>query len=181
MRPMTDETAETPLASELRLISGLTVKLAEPLARYTSMKIGGPADLFLEVETDATLVRVLAVLHEWRTAVCLLGNGSNILVSDHGVRGAVIHLIGDFRKLEWREEGETVSLQVGAACAVTQLVRAAARKGYAGLEFAEGIPGSVGGALVMNAGAYGSEFEKVVDRVVGVTEEGKAVRFGRSE
>ena len=181
MLAMKDETAETPLASALRLISGLTVKLAEPLARYTSMKIGGPADLFLEVETDEMLVRVLAVLHGWGTAVCLLGNGSNVLVSDRGVRGAVIHLIGDFRKLEWGEAGETVRLQVGAACAVTQLVRAAARKGYAGLEFAEGIPGSVGGALIMNAGAYGSEFEKVVEEVVGMTRDGKAVHFARAE
>jgi UDP-N-acetylmuramate dehydrogenase len=70
---------------------------------------------------------------------------------------------------------------VGAAYALTQLVRDAARKGYAGLEFAEGIPGTVGGALVMNAGAYGSEFEKIVDSVDGIDADGRAIRYARKE
>lgn len=169
------------MAHGLKLIPGVKVKIAEPLARYTSMKIGGPADYFIEVETDEGLSCVLPLLHRYGTVVSLLGNGSNALISDRGVRGAVIHLVGEFRKVEWREEGETVCVQVGAAYAVTQLVRAAARKGYGGLEFAEGIPGTAGGALVMNAGAYGSEFEKVVDQVVGLTREGKTIHFNRPE
>jgi UDP-N-acetylmuramate dehydrogenase len=181
MFPMPKETDESPLVQELKLIPGVKVKIAEPLARYTSMKIGGPADYFIEVETGEGLSCVLPLLRRYGTAVSLLGNGSNALISDRGVRGAVIHLVGEFRKVEWWEEGETVWVQVGAAHAVTQLVRAAARKGYAGLEFAEGIPGTAGGALVMNAGAYGSEFEKVVDQVVGVTGEGKAIHFNRPE
>jgi len=181
MFPMPKETDESPLAHGLKLIPGVKVKIAEPLARYTSMKIGGPADYFIEVETDEGLSCVLPLLHRYGTAVSLLGNGSNALISDRGVRGAVIHLVGEFRKVEWREEGETVCVRVGAAYAVTQLVRAAARKGYGGLEFAEGIPGTAGGALVMNAGAYGSEFEKVVDQVVGLTREGKTIHFNRPE
>jgi len=181
MFPMPKETDESPLVQELKLIPGVKVKIAQPLARYTSMKIGGPADYFIEVETDEGLSCVLPLLHRYGAAVSLLGNGSNALISDRGVRGAVIHLVGEFRKVEWREEGETVWVQVGAAHAVTQLVRAAARKGYGGLEFAEGIPGTAAGALVMNAGAYGSEFEKVVDQVVGLTREGKAIHFNRPE
>jgi UDP-N-acetylmuramate dehydrogenase len=176
-----NEMDETALVRELKLISGLKVKVFEPLARYTSMKIGGPADAFIEVETSEALARALPLLHRHGTPVCILGNGSNVLISDRGIRGAVIHLIGDFRKIDWREEGETVWVEVGAASAVTQLVRAAARKGYGGLEFAEGVPGTVGGALVMNAGAYGSEFERVVDEVMGVTGEGQTVRFTRAE
>ena len=172
---------EAPLVDELRLISRLKVKVAEPLARYTSMKIGGPADYFIEIESSEALARALPLLNRYGTPVFLLGNGSNVLISDRGVRGAVIHLIGDFRKVDWREEGETVWVEAGAACAVTQVVRAAVRKGYAGLEFAEGIPGTVGGALIMNAGAYGSEFEKVVDEVIGVTQQGRAVRLTRAE
>ena len=181
MFPMPEESDEIPLAQELKRISGLKVKIAEPLARYTSMKIGGPADYFLEAQTVDALAQVLPLLRRYDTPVCLLGNGSNVLISDRGVRGGVIHLAGDFRKVEWFEEGNTVWAQVGAACALTQLVRTAARKGYAGLEFAEGIPGTVGGALVMNAGAYGSEFEKVVDEVVGVTQEGTIARLARAE
>lgn len=172
---------EIPLVDELRLIPDLKVKIAEPLARYTSIKIGGPADYFIEVEAGAALARLLAVLTRRGLPCCLLGNGSNVLISDGGVRGAVIHLAGEFKRVEWRERGEIVEAQVGAACAVTQLVRQAARLGYGGLEFAEGIPGSVGGALVMNAGAYGSEFEKVVDQVYGVTRAGEAVHFSRGQ
>jgi len=181
MIPMATERDETPFIEELRSISGLKVKLAEPLARYTSMKIGGPADAFIEAQTEAALADLLPLLHRQGIAFCLLGNGSNVLISDRGVRGAVIRLAGEFKRFEWNDSGDTVEVQVGAACAVTQLVREAARKGYGGLEFAEGIPGSVGGALVMNAGAYGSEFERIVDQVEGISRDGERVRFSRAE
>lgn len=173
--------AEASLVEELRRIPGLTVKLAEPLARHASMKIGGPADYFIEVAGGAALAQALPLLTRHRTPICFLGNGSNVLISDRGVRGAVIRLAGEFRRAVWREEGDTVWLEAGAACALTQLVRETARRGCAGLEFAEGIPGTVGGALVMNAGAYGSEFEKIVDRVEGIDSDGRAIRYSRAE
>jgi len=169
------------LAAELKQISGLRVKIAEPLARYTSIKIGGPAEYFIEVETSAALTDLLHALDHQAVSFCLLGNGSNVLISDRGVRGAVIRLAGEFKKSEWHEDGERIYVSVGAAYAVTQLVREAARKGYAGLEFAEGIPGSVGGALYMNAGAYGSEFEKVVDQVESMSRQGQPIRLSRVE
>ncbi|HYA29932.1 MAG TPA: UDP-N-acetylmuramate dehydrogenase [Acidobacteriota bacterium] len=172
---------ESPLALALREISGLTLKMTEPLARYTSMKIGGPADYFIELHNRVALVAVLPLLRRFGTPICLLGNGSNVLVSDRGVRGAVLHLAGEFKKVDWQEVGGGVRVNVGAAYPVTQLVRAAARKGYAGLEFAEGIPGSVGGALVMNAGAYGSEFEKVVDQVEAVSAAGQPIVLLRDD
>ena len=178
---MTTETTDTRLIEELKLISGIKLKVDEPLARYTSMKIGGPADYFIEAETAAGLAEVLPLLDKHQMPFCMLGNGSNVLVSDRGIRGTVVHLAGEFKRVKWNESGETVWGEIGAAAAVTQLAREAARKGYAGLEFAEGIPGSVGGALVMNAGAYGSEFERVVDAVDGVTRTGEVVHFGRRE
>jgi UDP-N-acetylmuramate dehydrogenase len=181
MIPMTQESDETPLAQELKFIPAARIKVSEPLARYTSMKVGGPADFFIEVENAAALTRVLRTLNRYGTNFCLLGNGSNVLISDRGLRGAVIHLAGEFKQVEWREEGEIVWGRVGAAFAITQLVREAARKGYAGLEFAEGIPGTIGGALFMNAGAYGSEFEKVIDQVDGFTREGEPIRLSRNE
>ena len=181
MIPMTQESDETPLAQELRLITGVRTKVSEPLARYTSMKVGGPADFFIEVENAAALTRVLRTLNRYGTNFFLLGNGSNVLISDRGLRGAVIHLAGEFKQVEWQEKGEIVRVRVGAAFAVTQLVREAARKGYAGLEFAEGIPGTIGGALFMNAGAYGSEFEKVIDQVDGFTREGEPIHLSRNE
>jgi UDP-N-acetylmuramate dehydrogenase len=172
---------DAPLVRELRSLAGLQLKLAEPLARYTSMKIGGPADYFIEVENGAVLAAALQLLHRFNIAVALLGNGSNLLVSDRGVRGAVIRLAGEFKKITWQDEGDFIRVQVGAAYAVTLFVRQAARKGYAGLEFAEGIPGSVGGALVMNAGAYGSEFERVVEQVEAVSPTGAPIVFTRSQ
>ena len=172
---------ETALLQELRSIPGLKVKVSEPLARYTSMKIGGPADFFVEVENQAALSQLLSFLSQHGIPSCLLGNGSNVLVSDFGVEGVVVHLGGDFKGAEWHDQGNDSWVEVGAAHAVTQLVREAARRGYGGLEFGEGIPGTVGGALVMNAGAYGSEFEKVVDLVQGMNREGTPIQFTREE
>jgi UDP-N-acetylmuramate dehydrogenase len=173
--------AASALAEDLKLIPGLKVKTDEPLARYTSMKIGGPADYFIEVGDEAALRQLLPLLERHGAATCLLGNGSNVLISDRGVRDVVIHLTGDFRRVAWREDETGVSAEVGAACVVTQLARVASRRGYAGLEFAEGIPGTMGGALVMNAGAYGSEFEKIVDEVEGLTREGTSFCLSRTQ
>ncbi|HEX2228665.1 MAG TPA: FAD-binding protein, partial [Candidatus Binatia bacterium] len=141
--------AEVGLADALKLVPGLKVKTDEPLARYTSMKIGGPADYFIEVADDAALRQLLALLARCGMTVCLLGNGSNVLISDRGVRGAVLHLTGDFKRVMWRSDEAGATVDAGAACVVTQLAREAARRAYAGLEFAEGIPGTIGGALVM--------------------------------
>jgi UDP-N-acetylmuramate dehydrogenase len=178
---MAQEGKDSPLAEELSAISGVKLKIAEPLARYTSMKIGGPADYFIEVTHDAALTSLLRALERNGVEFYLLGNGSNVLISDRGVRGAVIRLGGEFKTVEWRDSADGAYVNVGAAYAVTQLVREAARKGYAGLEFAEGIPGTVGGALYMNAGAYGSEFEKVVDRIEGISRAGEPMRLSRQE
>ena len=178
---MQNETICEPLLDELKLIAGLKVKVAEPLARYTSIKIGGAADYFVEVENGAALAGLLSALRRHGAPFCLVGNGSNLLISDEGIRGAVVHLAGEFKHVEWCEAGDNVCGRVGAAIALTQLVRQAARRGYAGLEFAEGIPGTVGGALVMNAGAYGSEFEKIVEQLEGTTSQGESIHFRRSE
>ncbi len=178
---MTEKNRDAPLAQELSALAGVTVKMAEPLARYTSMKIGGPADYFLEVEDDNALAGVLKALHRRDVEFCLLGNGSNVLISDRGVRGAVIRLAGEFKRALWHAGKDAVGVVVGAAYPVTQLVREAARKGYTGVEFAEGIPGTVGGALFMNAGAYGSEFEKVVDEMDAMSARGETQRLARAQ
>ena len=115
MIPMTKESDAAPLVQELRLISGVRTKVSEPLARYTSMKVGGPADVFIEVESAEALTKVLRTLHRFGTNFCLLGNGSNVLISDRGLSGAVIHLAGEFKHVEWREESEIVRVKVGAA------------------------------------------------------------------
>ena len=181
MIAMAEKIDHEPLLADFTTISGARLRLGEPLARYTSMKIGGPADYFIDIDNDVALAEVFIALRRHQVPLWILGNGSNVLISDRGVRGAVIHLAGEFKKIVWHEIGDSIEAVVGAAYAVTQLVRQAARKGCAGLEFAEGIPGSVGGALVMNAGAYGSEFEKVVERVEGINHAGQGVVFSKQE
>ena len=162
-------------ARDLERIAGVAVKAGEPLARYTSFKVGGPADYFLEAQTSRGLTACLKAIERHGVPLLLLGNGSNLLVSDLGVRGAVLRLRGEFRRARWRPAGA----DVGAAYAVSRLVRETVRRGLAGLEFAEGIPGSVGGSLVMNAGAYGSEMERVVTRVDAMTPGGEPLALGR--
>jgi UDP-N-acetylmuramate dehydrogenase len=170
---------ETTLLDALLAIPGLRIKTAEPMARYTTIKVGGPADYFIDADAKAALARLLKLLSANRAPFCVLGKGSNVLVSDRGIRGAVIRLGEEFKRADWREEENGAAVDAGAAVAMTQLVREAARRGLGGLEFAEGIPGSVGGALYMNAGAYGSEMEKVVARVEGATPAGEPVAFDR--
>jgi len=169
------------LAEELFLTSGLEVKMNEPLAPYTSIKIGGPADLFLQINTLSGLSQALRLLNQHKTPFCLLGKGSNVLVSDRGVRGAVLRLGGDFGRVEWRVGEATASCIAGSAYPIARLVRQAVRQGFSGLEFAEGIPATVGGAVVMNAGAYGAEMEKIVVRVEGLTPKGEEKSFARAE
>ena len=170
-----------PLAAELKKISGLKLKLSEPLARYTSMKVGGPADYFIELENEAALAEVLQVLDRYQENFWVLGNGSNVLISDGGVRGAIVRLTGEFKTIQFKQIGRMAKVTAGAAVPIGQLARLAARRGYSGLEFAEGIPGSVGGALYMNAGAYGSELEQIVDQVEIMTPRGIPISFVRAE
>ena len=181
MLAMANRVNETPLARELQRIPGLKMKLSEPLARYTSMKIGGPADYFVEIGDGAALASALRVFQASGMDFFLLGNGSNVLISDRGVRGAVVRLGGEFKKVVWRESGDGATASAGAAYAVALLVREAARKGYTGLEFAEGIPGSIGGAVFMNAGAYGAEFESVIAAVEGMNRSGEPLRLVREQ
>ncbi|NIO12112.1 MAG: UDP-N-acetylmuramate dehydrogenase [Deltaproteobacteria bacterium] len=173
--------SKNTLSSELKSIAGLSCRVNEHLARYTSMKVGGPADFFIDVQNHGSLAPLLRTLSQNRVPFYLLGRGSNVLVSDLGVRGAVVRLGAEFRKVVWQEEKSAVRATLGAAYPMARLVRDAMIRGYAGLEFAEGIPGSVGGALVMNAGAYGSEMERVVERVDGVTYQGKPVSLPKEE
>ncbi|MDW7652434.1 MAG: UDP-N-acetylmuramate dehydrogenase [Bacillota bacterium] len=139
------------IAQELTAKIGGPVRTGEPLSRYTSFKIGGPADLYVEPETTAELVAVLTVLRQKGIPWFILGSGTNLLVNDRGYRGAVLRLGGDFCRTAY--DGPVV--EAGAAVKLAVLARDAGRRGLAGLEFAAGIPGSVGGALVMNAGAHG--------------------------
>jgi UDP-N-acetylmuramate--alanine ligase len=149
------------ISLQLREVMGAgEVRLYEPLSKHTTLRVGGPAQFWIEPETRGGLANVLEFCAVNRLPVMFIGRGSNLLVRDGGIAGVVIHLNrGDF--LELTVEG--AEIQVGAGVRLKQVAAAARNAGIGGFEWMEGIPGSVGGSLRMNAGAMGTEtFESVV-------------------
>src|SRR3984957_8353995 len=158
------------LEAELRAKFGARVRASMPLAELTSFRIGGPADLFVNVEDETELMHAKAAAYRAGVPCFCLGAGTNLLVSDRGMRGLVVRLGDGFGKIEI----DDTKVVAGAAAGFGALVQAVVDRGLEGLEFGEGIPGTVGGGLVMNAGAFGGEIARVVKLVHGVTEEGAA-------
>ena len=158
-------------ALELRLRAqfGAALQRDRPLADLTSFKIGGPADLFVSVNDEEQLAAAIAAAYRHSVPVFCLGSGSNLLVSDRGIRGLVLRLGAGLASISI--DGRAVS--AGAAVQFRALVETVVECGLAGLEFGEGIPGTLGGGLVMNAGAFGGEIARVVTLVHGVTERGE--------
>lgn len=147
-----------------RLLEYITedrIYINEPLCKYTSFNIGGPADYLVIINNEEELKQVISLTKENNVPFYLLGNGSNILVGDKGFRGIVIKLGGAFEEVI--TEGDTI--KAGAAITLAKIAKEAMDNSLTGFEFAAGIPGSLGGALVMNAGAYGGEMKQVVTSV----------------
>jgi UDP-N-acetylmuramate dehydrogenase len=165
------------LETELRAKFGERVRASMPLAELTSFRIGGPADLFVNVEDETELMHAKAVAYRAGVPCFCLGAGTNLLVSDRGMRGLVVRLGDGFGKIEI----DDTRVVAGAAAAFGALVQAVVDRGLEGLEFGEGIPGTVGGGLVMNAGAFGGEIAKVVTLVHGVTEAGEALALTKDD
>lgn len=143
-------------------------RFGEPMSRHTSFRIGGPADLMVIPADEADLRNLLAGIHKARVPFMILGNGTNLLVLDGGIRGVVIKMTAGFRQMDRKEN----TLKVGAGYALPRLVEGSAEMSLAGLEWGVGIPGSLGGALVMNAGAYGGQMSDIVKKVWGYTQTG---------
>ena len=150
----------------------------EPLARHTTYRIGGPADLYIEVDSLAGLRQVISVLKDEGVEWTVLGKGSNILAADAGYRGAIIVLGRTFRTHSVIEDERIVA---GAGAILATIVRDVFNKGLAGLELAVGVPGTLGGALAMNAGTSEVGIGSVVESVTYLTPEGELKRLGGSE
>lgn len=165
------------LEDELRMKFGARVRAAMPLAEMTSFRIGGPADLFVDVEDETELMHAKAAAYRARVPSFCLGLGTNLLVSDRGMRGLVVRLGDGFGKIDI----DDTKVVAGAGAAFGTLVQTVVDRGLEGLEFGEGIPGTVGGGLVMNAGAFGGEIAKVVTLVHGVTEAGEAIALTKDD
>ena len=125
----------------------------EPMKNHTTFRIGGPADVFVSPETEESLICGLKWCREQNVPFYVIGNGSNLLVGDKGFRGVVFQVCKNLESVEIKESAETIYVRAG---------------GYAGFEFATGIPGTLGGAVTMNAGAYGGEMKQVIKSVRAV-------------
>src|SRR3954451_24030525 len=145
------------------------VKKNEPLANHTTIKIGGPADLFVEPSSIANLEKTLQLIRKYKVNWRAIGRGSNLLVSDNGIEGVVIKLGNGLNQMEL----DGTLLTVGAGFSLVGLAVQISRKGLSGLEFASGIPGSVGGAVYMNAGAHGSDISKILTEAHILFDDGK--------
>ena len=144
-----------------------------PMSRHTSFRTGGEADCLLQIRSVEQLQRILSYLRKTGNEYFLLGNGTNLLVSDRGYQGVVLQIGGGLSGISI--EGEKIRVQAGALLSKT--AKAAMDAGLAGLEFASGIPGSVGGGIVMNAGAYDGEMKQIVEQVTVLNEDGELMEL----
>ena len=153
------------------------VKKDEPMKIHTTFRVGGPASYFVTPETEGEIAKVIEVCTQENVPYYIVGNGSNLLVGDKGFRGAIIQLyksMGTFQV-----EGNQITAQAG--CSLAQIANAALDAALTGFEFAAGIPGTLGGAVVMNAGAYGGEMKDVLTSVRVMTEEGEIMELPAEE
>ena len=147
------------------------ILVAEPMKNHTTFRIGGPADVLALPKTPEEVAEVVRFCNEHAQPYYVLGNGSNLLVSDEGYRGLVLQLYRNFNDIQ--VNGETITVQSGAMLAA--VARTAYQNSLTGLEFASGIPGTIGGAVVMNAGAYGGEMKHVLREVTVLTKDGEVL------
>ena len=165
------------LLIEIQELNIGTVKRNELLSQHTTMKIGGPADLFIEPSSLENIQKVMTFIKERQIPWRAIGRGSNLLVSDKGIEGVVIKLGTGLNHLDIN--GSTIT--VGGGHSLVSLSTLISKKGLSGLEFASGIPGSVGGAVYMNAGAHGSDISKILTKAHILFEDGSIEWLSNNE
>ncbi|MEK9199876.1 UDP-N-acetylmuramate dehydrogenase [Ureibacillus sp. 179-F W5.1 NHS] len=159
-----------------QIVNPNNIKINESLKKYTMTKLGGNADVFVLPETEDEAAQIVKYAYNHNVPILMLGNGSNMVVRDGGVRGIVV----SFTKLdEIRVEGNRLYAQSGAL--IKEVSRIAATNSLTGFEFACGIPGSVGGAMAMNAGAYGGEIKDIIIDCTVLTKEGERIVLSKDD
>ncbi len=170
--------AGTAVLTRLCEEAGIKHSFNEPMSAHCSFMTGGPAELFIEPDGESQVSRVVKAAAESGAALFVIGNGTNVLFLDEGFRGAVMRVKEGFCELGLR--GGNI-ITCGSGVSVQALARFALENGLTGLEFAYGIPGSVGGGVFMNAGAYGGEIKDCCVKTLHITAEGKPGRFSAKE
>ena len=154
------------LSSISEIIDEKRILRNEPMKKHTTFRIGGPADVLVKPATITEIEQVLQCCEEQAVPYYVVGNGSNLLVGDEGIRGVVLQLGNDFSEVEVCED-DTIWVQAG--CMLSKVANLAAAHALTGMEFAAGIPGTIGGAVMMNAGAYGGEMKDIIECVTLLT------------
>ena len=149
----------------------------ESMKKHTTFRIGGPADIFAVPDTIEKAAKIIGICREQKVPFYVIGNGSNLLVSDQGYRGVVVQVYKNLSAIEIK--GDIITAQAGAMLSV--IAKKAMAASLTGFEFASGIPGTVVGAAVMNAGAYGGEMKQVLTEVTVLTREGELRRIPSEE
>ncbi|MCI6120726.1 UDP-N-acetylmuramate dehydrogenase [Bariatricus sp. SGI.161] len=155
----------------LKIMSEEQVKTEEPMKNHTTFRVGGPAEFFVMPRTAEEVKKVIDLCRRESFPYYIIGNGSNLLVSDQGYRGVVLQIYKEMSCIEIEEN--VIVAQAGAL--LSAIANKALENGLTGFEFAAGIPGTLGGACVMNAGAYGGEMKDVLEEVTVLTEEGEVL------
>lgn len=153
------------------------IRFDEPLRLHTSFRIGGPADVMILPTTEEELIHAIGICRENELKYFVMGNGSNLLVKDTGIRGVVIKINEGFDTV--KVEGAKITAQAGAL--LTAVSKVALRSSLEGMEFASGIPGTIGGAITMNAGAYGGEMKDIVSSVRVLTKDNQVLQLSNGE
>ena len=161
----------------LNILDEKNIKVDEPMKKHISFKVGGPADFLVKPKTEEELRNVVEFAKKENVPFIVIGNGSNLLVKDGGIRGIVIELSDNFNNYEI--DGNIIKAQSGALLAI--IGRNAMKNSLTGFEFAAGIPGTLGGALAMNAGAYGGEMKQVVKTVRLMDRDGNIFELSNEE
>ena len=151
----------------------------ELMSKYTSFKIGGPAECLIKIKTIEQLKLILKYAKEKNIHVTVIGNGSNILVSDDGIKGIVLKI--DIENLEINIEKEKVLLKIGSGVKLSWIAQKCLKEEITGFEFASGIPGTIGGAIRMNAGAHGSEMKDVVKTITYIDRDGEIHKINNQQ
>ena len=154
-----------------------SILIDEPMSRHTTFRVGGPADFFVTPKAKEEVRDVIRICKEAGMPYYIIGNGSNLLVSDAGYRGVIVQIYKEMNEV--KVEGDLVKAQAGAL--LSGIAAKALGAELSGFEFASGIPGTIGGACMMNAGAYGGEMKDVLESVTVLTGKGKIIELGRNE
>lgn len=160
-----------------QIIDGKKIFENEPMKKHTTFRVGGPADYFIVPEKVEEIAEVISLCKKCEVPYYIIGNGSNLLVGDKGIRGVVIQIYKSMNQIQ--VNGNEIIAQAG--CGLAQIANAALAESLGGFEFAAGIPGTLGGAVVMNAGAYGGEMKDVLASVKVLTQEGDIVEIPAGE